>query len=294
MAQSVESQPAALSAALKLIQEGRPEEAIPSLVKAVADPGLTAGAASEAHYLLGAAYFQSGQYKNVAAELRRLEAGVHAERVLFMLEESARLTHDGALARQAFHELNQRFPESPWLHFLMGAAYESQSDNEHAIAEYKAGLAKDARLPNANFAIGYIYWKDRAFADAKPWFTKELDIQPCHALAAYYLADASQALGNKPEALKLYKLSIACNGRNEKAHLGLGILLADMHQDQEAIDELRTAARLDANDATPHYRLALLYRKLGRKADAAAEYQRVQQIHDAGRKQAEESLKDSR
>jgi len=269
------------------LRDGRPEDAISPLLESVSDPAL----ASEAHYLLGAAYFECGQYSKVAAELTGLDQGPHAEHVLFMVEESARLTGAKAEARQAFRQLNQRFPDSAYLHFLMGAAYESQSDHEHAIAEYKAGLARDARLPNANFAIGYIYWKDRSFAESRPWLTKELEIQPCHALAAYYVGDASQALGEKEEALKFYRRSVACNGRNQKAHLALGILLGEMNRDQEALTELKTAASLDGNDATVHYRLALLYKKLGRKSESAAEYTRVQEIHDAGRKQAEDNLK---
>jgi tetratricopeptide (TPR) repeat protein len=272
--------------ALAYVRSGRPEDAIGPLRDAASDPAL----ATEAHYLLGAAYFQSGQYAKVAEQLNGLDQGPHAEHVLFMEEESARLTSSAAKARQAFHELNQRFPDSAWLHFLMGAAYENQSDPERAIAEYKSSLARDPRLPNASFAIGYIYWKDRSFEESKPWLAKELETQPCHTLAAYYLGDAMQASGEKEEALKFYRRSIECNGRNQKAHLGLGILLANLNRDDEALNELQTAARLDDHDTSPHYRLALLYKKLGRKSESAAEYARVQQIHDAERKQAQENL----
>jgi tetratricopeptide (TPR) repeat protein len=273
--------------ALAYFRSGRPEEAIAPLLKASANPALS----TEAHYLLGAVYFQAGQYAKVGQQLAGLEQGAHAEHILFMLEESARLTGDNAKARQAFHDLNQRFPDSAWLHFLMGAAYESQADNEHAIAEYKSGLARDSHLPNANFAIGYIQWKERSFEESKSWLARELEIQPCHALAAYYLGDAAQALGEKSDALKYYQRSVACNDRNLKAHLALGILLSELNRNQQALEELQAAARLDNNDATVHYRLALLYKKLGRKAESAAEYARVQAIHNAGRKQAEENLK---
>lgn len=273
--------------ALAYLRSGRPDDAIAPLLHATADPALS----TESHYLLGAAYFQSGRYSKVGEQLVGLEQGSHAEHVLFMLEESARLTGDGAKARQAFHELNQRFPDSAWLHFLMGAAYESQADSEHAIAEYKSGLARDPRLPNANFAIGYIYWKNRSFEESKPWLAKELEIQPCHSLAAYYLGNAAQTLGDKDDALQYYLRSVTCNERNLKAHLGLGNLLAELNRNQEALKELRTAARLDNSDAAVHYRLALLYKKLGRNAESAAEYAKVREIHDAGRKQAEENLK---
>jgi len=275
-----------LNLGLAYIRSGRSDDAIAPLQRAVSDHNL----APDAHYLLGAAYFQSGQYAKVAEQLAGLDQGAHAEHVLFMVEESARLTGANAKARQAFHELNQRFPDSPWLHFLMGAAFESQPDHERAIVEFKSALSKDPHLPNANFAIGYIYWKDRAFEDSRPWLARELEVQPCHALAAYYLGDAAQALGQKQDALRYFQQSVTCNNRNQKAHLGLGILLAELNRDQEALGELQAAAHLDEKDATVHYRLALLYKKLGRKSDSAAEYAKVQQIHDAGRKEAEQNL----
>jgi len=171
------------------------------------------------------------------------------------------------------------------------------SDNIHILANDRSEprhRSRHVRIAKKhspfNFAIGYIYWKDRAFEDSRPWLARELEVQPCHALAAYYLGDAAQALGQKQDALRYFQQSVTCNNRNQKAHLGLGILLAELNRDQEALGELQAAARLDEKDATVHYRLALLYKKLGRKSDSAAEYAKVQQIHDAGRKQAEQNL----
>jgi tetratricopeptide (TPR) repeat protein len=276
-----------LNLGLKYLREGQPDKAVAPLLQAASDSSL----AAEAHYLLGAAYFESGEYAKVAPRLSGLEQGPHAEHVLFLAEESSRLTGNSAAARQAFRQLNQRFPDSPWLHFLMGAAYESQSDHERAIAEYRNGLAKDPKLPNANFAVGYIYWQDRDFAAAKPWLEQELQLHPCHSLAAYYLGDVARAQGQKDRAVELYKRSAGCNSQNEKAHLGLGTVLAELNRDQEALTELLTAARLDDSDATAHYRLAVLYRKLARKSDADAEFAKVNQIHAAGREQAVENLK---
>jgi len=278
---------AALSRGLASMRQGQPKQAIPPLRRAAADPAL----AAEAHYLLGAAYFEAGEFSKVPAELKGLENSTHAEHVLFLLEESCRLTHQAAEARQAFRQLNTRFPDSPWVHYLMGNAYENQADHQKAIAEYQAALAKDPRLPNANFAIGYLYFQDQAPEEARPWLQKELVVQPCHTLACYYLAEMARTGGETEGAVQLYRRAIQCDDANGKAHLGLGIVLAALNRNDEAIRELRRAAQLLPEDAVPHYRLALLYRKLGRRAQADAEYARVKEIHASGQAEAAGNLR---
>jgi tetratricopeptide (TPR) repeat protein len=272
---------------LSSLRLGQPKQAVPALRLALTDPTLT----SEAHYLLGAAYFESADYSEVAAELSELRDSSHAEHVLYMLEESYRLTGKVSEAQQMFHQLNSRFPDSPWVHYLMGAVFESQADHEKAIAEYEAALAKNPKLPNANFAIGYIYWQDKAFEKAKPWLNKELSVQPCHALACFYLAETARTNGDPAAAAALYRRSIACEDRNAKTHMGLGIALTALHRNDEAVAEFRRAIDLDPADAAAHYRLALLYRTLGRKAEADAEYERVKKIHAHGQSEAVEGLK---
>jgi Flp pilus assembly protein TadD len=69
------------------------------------------------------------------------------------------------------------------------------------------------------------------------------------------------------------------------------VLLAELNRDQEALNELLAAARLDESDANAHYRLAVLYRKLGRKSAADAEFAKVKDLHAAGQEKAAENLK---
>ncbi len=268
---------------LACLRQGRPAEALPALDKAAADPELSA----EARYLKGAAYFELGDFSKVAGPLAGLENSAHAEHVLYLLEESYRLTKKNAEARQAFHSLITRFPDSPWVHYLMGNAYEHQADHEKAIAEYRAALERDPALPNANFAIGYLYWQDKAFDDAKTWLRKETGVQPCHALAYYYLGEMARNDGELDNAAGLYRRAVGCNARDSRARLGLGIVLSALNRNEEALRALREASRLSPDNAAPHYRLAVLYRKLGRKAEAEAEYRRVREIHAAEPGEAE-------
>jgi tetratricopeptide (TPR) repeat protein len=77
----------------------------------------------------------------------------------------------------------------------------------------------------------------------------------------YYLAETARTNGDRAAATALYRRSIACEDRAAKTHLGLGIALTALHRNDEAIAEFRRAINL--------------YRTLGRKADADAEYEAV-------------------
>jgi tetratricopeptide (TPR) repeat protein len=200
-----------------------------------------------------------------------------------MVEESARLTGRQEDARAAFRELNRRFPDSAWTHYLMGSAYENQEDHARAIQEYQAALSRDAHIPNANFAIGYMQWRDRDYEAARPWLEKELAVQPCHALASYFLGELARDGRDLTGAVRHYQQAIRCGIAGPDAHLGLGVTFSEMNQDAAALRELQRAAAIDPTSAKAHYRLALIYRKLHRTADADREYRRVHELQQSAR-----------
>ena len=265
---------------LALVRAGHPKEAIAHLSAAASDPTLS----PEARYLLGVAYFSMADYANAAAELQDLTEGTRAGHALFMLEESNRLLGRLKEARQCFVKLNRSFPDSPWLHYLLAAAYENQSEPEKALSEYKLALARDPDHPNASFAIGYLYWRQQDYEAAKPWLEKELSNQPCHAPAAFYLGEIARIGEDLQAGVRFYRKAIECDPGMANAHLRLGTALAEMNQDRGAVEELRLAAELDPQNPSPHYRLALVYKKLGRTSEARSEYDTVSRLNAASAK----------
>ncbi len=265
---------------MALVRSGHPKEAIPHLSEAASDPALSV----EARYLLGAAYFSMADYANAVDKLQDLKMGTRADHVLFMLEESNRLLGRIKEARQCFVELNRGFPDSPWRHFLLGAAYENQSEPEKALSEYKLAIARDPQHPNASFAIGYLYWRQQDYDAAKSWLERELSNQPCHAPAAFYLGEIARVGQDFKTGMQFYRNAIECDPNMANAHLRLGTLLTEMNQDRDALDELRRAAELDPQNPSPHYRLALVYKKLGRTSEARSEYDTVSRLNAASAK----------
>ncbi|MGH9614077.1 MAG: tetratricopeptide repeat protein [Bryobacteraceae bacterium] len=265
---------------LALVRKGRLKEAVAPLQKAAKDPTL----ASEAHFLLGADYFETADYTKAARELTGLENSSHSERVLYMIEESNRRTQHIEEAKAAFHQLITRYPDSAWTHYLLGTAYEDQQQLDKAIAEYKLALERDSTIPNANFAIGYIYWQQQDTENARDWLQKEA-LKGCHALANYYLGEIARTEGNLHNAEARYKRAIECDPSNGDAHMRLGIAMGDQKRYRDAVLQLKQAIRLQPNESSAHYHLASIYTQMGRTAEAKAEYQKVRQIQAAKRKE---------
>lgn len=255
---------------------GKLDEAIAPLNRAARDPSL----AGESHFLLGASYFEARQYQKAISELRGLENSAHAERVLYILEESNRLLNHETQARDAFRALNRQFPDSAWTHFLLATAYENQQQWDIAIQEYQKALQADPAIPNATFAIGYIYWREQNFDAARDWLQKEA-AHGCHALANFYLGEIAQRNQSPPAAERFYRNALQCDSSLAAAHARLGLLLAQLKRYQESIVQLKEAVRLDPGNSSSHYHLATVYRQLGRKTEAEAEYVKVRQLKAA-------------
>lgn len=261
---------------LALVQKGQLRSAVAPLERAAQDPAL----ANEAHFLLGADYFEDNKYELAIEELRGLENSEHAERVLYMLEESERRTGKVEEAKATFHNLITKYPDSPWTDYLMANAYEDQKEPEKAIEEYQAALKKDTAIPNANFAIGYIYFRQQDTENAKQWLQKET-AKGCHGLANYYLGEIARGEKNLKQAESFYRRAIECDPTQGDAHLRLGTILGEQKRYPEALAELRQAVHLEPDQSSPHYHLGALYKLMGRTADAEAEYKKVREIQAA-------------
>ncbi len=258
---------------LALSHKGRLREAVVPLKKAAADPAL----AAEARFLLGADYFEDKDYAAAAGELRKLDPSFRRERVLYMLEESSRRAGHLDDAKAAFHELMTSYGDSAWTHYLLGNAYEDQQQGEKAIEEYKQAFGKDPSIPSAQFAIGYLYWRQQDPENARLWLEKEA-AQGCHALANYYLGEMARSDKDLPQAESFYRRSLTCDSANSNAHLRLGMLLEEQKRFAEAAAQLREATRLAPDVSAGHYHLASVYRSLGRQAEAQIEFNKVRQI----------------
>jgi tetratricopeptide (TPR) repeat protein len=202
--------------------------------------------------------------------------------------------------------------------FLVLSSVISAIENKNALAI--TNLEKAVRLvPNhfdANFSLGRAYFGNGDIDKSIASFRQAAVIQPQNSRARFFLATALERAGSNIEALAEYRKVLEIDPNNPDGNLGLGVLLIKtdgnksaeglkalkksveinanlyegqitlgktlirLNQTKEAIEHLQKAAELAPDNPEPHYQLAIAYRKLGRKADAEAETERVKTIHE--------------
>src|SRR5262249_3189025 len=143
---------------------------------------------------------------------------------------------------------------------------------DEATAEFEAAVKAKAPEPQAHFALGYLYWKQKRFSDAAGEFRAELIEQPRDGQSMAYLGDCEMHAGDEKAAADHLATALRSEPAMRLAHLDLGILLASGTDKAEAERHLREAIRLDPEKTEAHYQLGRLLRATGREPEAAAEF----------------------
>lgn len=208
---------------------------------AASNPGNT-----ELEYLLAKCYLWSGQYE---------------------------------AATNLFRKVTERDPNSAVVHMLLGEALDADDKTAQAASEFEAAEKASPAQPDLHFGLGFLYWKLRRYDAAEREFRTELQNNPKDGQAAAYLGDVLMRAGRGEEALAALKQATALNPDLLVAHQDLGILYAGHKQNEAAVAELTRAIQCDPKAYEPHYRLARLYRDLGKISDANSEFAVVQKLH---------------
>lgn len=263
---------------LALYRAGRLRDALGPLAKAQQ----AAASRRQATYLRGVILFSLNELEACAAEVNGLrDDAEYGEMALYMLVESNRRLARVQASQTAFIELTKRYPDSAFLHKLMGTAYESQFMYKEAVQEFQAALRVSPSMPEMNFAVGFVLLKQHQMDEARPWLEKELALQPCYAPALYALGEVERKQSRPAGAEKLYRQAIACDSRYADAYLGLGMTLEELGSHAEAVQAYQEAARRAPQDSDAHYRLARALDKAGKHDEAKAEFAKVRELKKA-------------
>ncbi|HTZ48764.1 MAG TPA: tetratricopeptide repeat protein [Verrucomicrobiae bacterium] len=120
-----------------------------------------------------------------------------------------------------------------------------------------------------NVGLTYLEWEK--YAEARAPLETALALHPQYARALYYLALVERREGHpEAEVADLQKMveqyPQSRDGRRE-----LGIAYYQQHRTDEAIAQFQALQAIDPDDLAAHYNLAILYRRKGMKAEAAAQ-----------------------
>src|SRR5580692_3557785 len=118
-------------------------------------------------------------------------------------------------------------------------------------------------------------------------YHKALELEPNDALTHYNLALALKYKGETRDALEEFESTVKLRPKWSEAHYGLGAVWYDLHDQDAATKELRTAEALDPANAAIHRLLARILSQQSNPADAEREQKLAVRLRPSAETQLE-------
>lgn len=267
---------------LALFKAGDMKEAVGILEPLYRSAAPDSADAQRLRLLLGMANYGAAQYPAAVNYLR--DAMARDPQNLpyrLVLAHSCLWSKQYQCVLDVYHQILTLNAESAEADMLAGEAYDEMRDHEDAIQQFRNAIKADPREPGVHFGLGYLLWCQSQFDEAAEQFHQEAENSPNDGQAVAYWADAEVRLEHPDAARPLLKKALQISSRQELPWLDLGIIDAAAGQNEAALREFRTAARLDPSDVQVHWRLARLYQATGNKAAASAEFALTKNLNKA-------------
>jgi tetratricopeptide (TPR) repeat protein len=200
--------------------------------------------------------------------------------VLYSLMREDRDLGDRTAGVEHFKIMLARFPDSVWIHVLLGDAHFKKSEEAEAKQEYLTALKLMPDLFEPNFRLAYMTFEAGEYHSAVQYYRRALSVKPRHTEANLYLGEALRRDNQIPEAIKQLRLAIQLDPKVALAYTSLAKALADADRLSEAVDTLLAAEKeFPADSSFPATRARILGR-MGKAKDAEQAALRAQEIMD--------------
>jgi len=220
-----------------------------------------------------ALYYSEAANYGKAAELFQaaIRRSPFTESYYFDLAQLYLKRQDFAAALGTLNSGRKNFDKSAQLELASGVAYYGLRRFPEAIDAFLATIRLDPGVEQPYVFLGRML--DQA-EDRLPKigevFAAFARSAPENYMSGFLYAKALM-VQHPDQAEALLRKSIARNGEFWESHFELGVLLDQREKFEDAAREMRRSIELSPNDPVPHYRLARLYDRLGKTAEARAE-----------------------
>ena len=276
-----------LNLGLALFKGGEPKQAIAEFDALLKKQPPDSPLAQQLNTLIGMAHYGLAEYAAAAPYLKA--AAAHDPNnvpLRLALAHSCLGSKQNQCVLDVYKEILALDPDSAEADMLAGEALDEMKDNAGATEMFRAAVKANPKSPNVHFGLGYLLWAQKKFPEAAKEFQAEIDNDPDHLQALLYLADADIQMNQMEAARPLLEKVEHLDARIPLAHLDLGIVYSEAERDEDALRELIVAEKLAPQDVNVHWRLARLYRSMGKKDEAKAEFDKASTLN----KQADEDL----
>lgn len=245
-----------------LLAAGKPEQALSALEQLPPSTRM--------EFTLGMAYRALRLHQAARQALARSYAmGNKDPYVLYALIEQDKALHDTQAGLKDFQTLARDFPDSAWLHLLLGDAYQSRHDNANAQEEYQKAASLDPKLPVVHFELGRIAFDRAQHQDAISDFRREIELDPSFGEAYLYLGVSLRRTGKNREALPSLAQAVARDPNDPLAYSTLAGAQVEAGDSQAALKTLEDGERRFPNEASFPAQLARLMKASGNPSGAA-------------------------
>ena len=262
--------PADCSKGIPLYEQKRPQESLLALSRCPPT--------AETLFYMGLDHRVLGHHREARKLLlAALQAGRDDASLLYALIEEENELGQKAAGLEHFQSMLRRYPDSAWTHVLLGNAYYTTEQDQKAQGEYEQAIARDSKLPNVNFRLGYLAYRAAQYESAERFFRRELERDPSHAPANLFYGQTLKTLGRNAEAIGYLRKAIALDRQSAVTYRTLAGALTAENQQNEAVTLLRQAEKLFPSDPTFPAMLSRVYAgmQLVQEAHLAAERARA-------------------
>jgi tetratricopeptide (TPR) repeat protein len=271
-----------LDLGLALFKTGQLKEAIPEFKRLL--KGAPEGS-PEAHrltILLGMAYYGLADYANAVPYLKTAaDSEPNNLPLLLALAHSYLWSKQSKYVLDVYRQILTLDPASAEADMLAGEALDEMKDNAGATQMFRDAVKANPKEPNVHFGLGYLLWTQKKYPEAVSEFNAELANDPNHVQSLLYLADSDIQMNQMEAARPLLEKVIKLDSSIPLAHLDLGIVNSEQERNEDALRELLVAEKMMPSDVNVHWRLGRLYRTMGKKEEAKAEFDKASSLNKA-------------
>lgn len=261
--------------ALFNLEAGRPASSIELGLRA-----LPLENSAELHDLLGRAYEAQKDWPHAIthfAQARTLNP--YSEEAIFRLAQAQMQSQDFPAAIATLQEGRKVFDKSPQIELALGVAYYGQRRFPDAVDRFLRVMQLAPDIPQPYYFMGRVLehaaGRIPEVIQLATHFEQAHPDNPLgyvlHARALLLRSASDDPAADTTQADTLLRKSLSLKEDQADAHLLLGMVLERQKNYEAAAREFQHSIVLNPSDPAPHFRLARVYDRLGRKEEALKE-----------------------
>lgn len=237
------------------------------------------------------ALFGLGQISRLNGEMK--EAAIYLNRVATLIAESnsPELLYKFSIeamriglfdhAKSALERSLEITPKEPTYMLGLGIAWLRKGDLFEAEKVFRRLLEIQPNNAQAQLHLGYVLLNQKKYGEARLWLEKSARSGAIPEVY-YYLGLVAQEQNDDPRAIVLFEKAVQKLPSYSHARVALGASYMKLKNYTRARQELETAVKLDPDEPTAHYNLALLYARIKEPAKAQEEMRIIEKLKAKG------------